>query len=185
MSGTTYVEPSDITDINNRLERIYGKVDNKAKFRIIWSESQTEYRKVEAQNGIILPRAETRFVKKYSYLKDLWVLEQWIPHYGSSELITVEGGSYEPVWAFRDSKGNTQRPVWLAVELLVKAATLGLSGQKEDIKDLTSADQKAFNKEIEMFEDLLADQGTNYGNQTDAFVKPVYQEASKQKMRES
>lgn len=165
--------PFDIELINNRLLDKYGKTfEGLPRYRVVWADGQTEHRKVEYENGQKLVWPKILEVKKYPYLKLMWVLESWV--YGSpssSEVVTTYGGCYEPVWSFRDKDNNPLRPNWKVVELLCEAAQVGI--EKKSDKQLRAENEAAFNKEVAEFEDMLIQEGTDYGNQTDAFVKPV------------
>jgi hypothetical protein len=176
--STTYIEPEDIAIINRKLLEDFGKLEDKPKFRIVWSDSQLEHRKMFHVAGIQLIYPEIREVEKYPYAKSMWILEQWVPHLGNQEIVSVSGGSYEPVWTFRDSKGTGLRPVYPAAELIALAAE-GRLAEKRSLKDAEDDDARALEAEIEGFEEEIKDAGRNYGNQTDAFVAPIFVDSTK------
>lgn len=181
MASKTYVEPFDIKDINRKLKRKFGEIEGKQKFRIVWSDAQTEFRKLFHVSGIQLLYPEIRETAKYPYAPSQWVMERWVAHGGNAEIATMEGGTYEPVWTFRAANGESLRPVWRAADIIALSAEGGLG--RESMSDYLSKDQKQLESEIEMFEDMLGEQGPDYGNQTDAFVAPVFYDATKQKYR--
>lgn len=167
--------PADIQEINRQLVLIFGEtLDSKPKFRIVWSNDQTEFRKSYFASGIQLLHPVVKELPKYTYIRDRWVLERWFPFGGSEEIIAVDGGIYEPVWVFENKERESLRPVWRAVNIIARAAEEGVGGEKKTLKDFMSEDEAEKQKEIELFENILEDEGTNYGNQTDAFVKPLY-----------
>lgn len=172
--------PEDINLINVQLIDKYGiTLDGKPKFRIVWSENELEHRKTSYRNGIVLIHPEIVELKKYNYLKDRWILERWVAHSSTAELVTTEGGSYEAVWAFQGPNHEYIRPVWRAVEILVAAAEGNLDYEKLTPKDFELMESQAFDKEVEEFEDQLAENAPNFGNQTDAFVSPVFYDSTK------
>lgn len=172
--------PFDIAFINKQLVGKFGTtLLNQPKYRVVWSETEIEHRKQDYVNGIYLLTPVVRLVPKYPYLRRQWVLEQWVDHNGNNEIATANGGTYEPVWAFTEGL----RPVWRAVEIIALAAQNGV-GQKLTEKDFERENAEEFAKEVEELTDILKSEGTDYGNQTDAFVKPIYLDSQKQKMRQ-
>lgn len=117
----------EVDAINKRIREQYGsELDGRPKFRVVWSESQYEFRRgiFERWYGeIFLGREEcTKEVKKYSYLKDRWILERLI-FASNPELPHSRNGSYEPIFVFQDKDGVYLEPVWKAVELILYALT--------------------------------------------------------------
>lgn len=171
--------PFDIEIINKRLILQYGKNhEGKPKFRLVWAAEQIEHRRRFGNNGIhyLHPRVEE--VKKYDYLlKDVWVLERWIYH-NNPEIVAVDGGGYEAVWTFSDRFGKPYRPFWRVVDFVARAAEDGIP-EKLSPKDLELQEDETLRKEVEEFEEMLGEEGTDYGNQTDAFVKPMFVDSQK------
>lgn len=171
--------PFDIELINNELLSKFGRLGNKARFRIVWSDTQTEHRKTSFMNGIYFPYPRVIEVKKYEYIKERWVMERWIPHSLTDEIISIDGGTYEPIWTFQDSKGNALRPIWKAAEIVALAAE-GKFFERRTEKMDSAAHEAEIEKEAEEFEDMLG-LGTNYGNQQTNFVAPVFLDSRKQR----
>jgi hypothetical protein len=166
--------PEDIEAINRQLISKFGStIEGNVKFRLIWSNFETEHRKRYHKGGIELLYPIVEEVPKYGYLKDRWVLERFFNTTGNAEVIPENGGIYEPVWCFQNKDGESLRPIWRAVEIIASAAEGGIGEDKKSMSDFLSDEKEEQRKEIEMFENML-DDGTNYGNQTDAFVKPLY-----------
>jgi len=166
--------PQDIEQINSKLIAKFGYEHDKPKFRIVWSDNELEYRQVYYLKGMQLIHPQIILTRKYNYIHERYILERYIIDSAKDnlELITHNGCSYEPVWVFEDKNLEFVRPFWRAVEVLALAAEGGI-GDKKTLKDYMSDDEKALEKEVAYFEDML-DDGTNYKNQKVNFVKPVY-----------
>lgn len=121
-----------IDAINETLHREYRVLDGRPIYRLVWSGDQLEKRVGDFTDwyGHILIRQEhkcLREVKKYWYFeKPCWVLEKLIFIKGNEalkevtlELVEARNGSYEPVYAFLDSKRNPLSVNWLVVEIIL------------------------------------------------------------------
>lgn len=91
-----------VDEINKKLADVFGKgVDGLPKFRVVWSNEQTEKRfgTFEEWYGDIFVRSVTgvREVPKYYYLDNVWVLEHRMPN-DNPELF--EKVTYEPIYVF-------------------------------------------------------------------------------------
>lgn len=108
--------------LNGRLVEYYGidTVTGRPIFRIVWANDEVEKRLVDEVAGIQLLCPEVREVKKYPYLKDLYVLERLVlvPDINQKELPTSKL-SYEPVWAYRNEAGMPMPPIWVATQFVV------------------------------------------------------------------
>lgn len=115
------VEP--LERINETLLREYGKwTDERPRFRVTWSENQRECRKMtHTDEGLLLLHPEVREVRKYSHIKDRYVLEQLsvVPDVNDNDLVTAL--SYEPLWTFEDRHGNYLPPRFDACKLIITA----------------------------------------------------------------
>lgn len=107
--------------LNERLLKHYGhKYDERAEFRVVWSEDQFEVRFGEydkySASGIWTGR-EVGFkqVPKYrQYLPTQWVLERLTPVPEASQAELVVKLSYEPLFGFRE-----RYPQWEELKLIV------------------------------------------------------------------
>lgn len=115
--------------LNKRLIDHFGLDSDTGRpiFRIVWANDQLEKRLVSSTDeGIDLLFPEVREVKKYSYLKDVYVLERLVlvPDENQSEIPT-EKLSYEPIWAYNEQIP----PIWSATKFIVDTlyAALGKS----------------------------------------------------------
>jgi hypothetical protein len=82
-------------------------------FRLVWSNDQRELRKCTQRlflgKTFIKEVTHTERVLKYPWLKDRWVFEMWfspevVLH---DELPETNQGSYEPLYVFEGSKGDS------------------------------------------------------------------------------
>ena len=103
-----------IDTLNQRLIDHYGMdLAGRAMFRIVWANNETEKRLMDVtDSGLLLLSPQVREVKKYPYLKNLYILEHLvlIPEVNAKELPTTRM-SYEPIWAYRNGKNETLPPV--------------------------------------------------------------------------
>lgn len=175
--------PQDIEYINQQLVSRFGRSEtDRPRYKLVWSEHELEYRKVFHYNKVQLIFPEVMLTRKYSYIKDRYILEKLIIGVENVELDgSPNTGSYEPIWVFEDAQFNRLRPVWRVVQVLALASEGGV-GEKTSLSDYMSEDEEKKKLEIEYFEDMLND-GTDYGNQSVSFVKPVY--ISDTKMKEN
>lgn len=128
-----------IVSLNQRLIDHYGieTASRRPIFRIVWADDQVEKRMMDTlDSGIQLLYPVVREVKKYGYLRDVYVLERLVevPEFQQEELADVKT-SYEPVWAFKNERGEPVPPIWEPVKFIVDAlyAALGKSSLRKYI----------------------------------------------------
>lgn len=111
------LEPIDV--INKRLEDHFGKFENgEANYRVSWAEDQVEKKITkESSGGILLMFPEVHEVKKYSYIKNKYILEQLTPVPSGAGLTTKL--SYECIWTFQNIHGEPVAPKWEAIYILI------------------------------------------------------------------
>jgi len=95
----------------NKLLSSYGSNPyGKSIFRIVWSDDEYEVRKgtFEEHVGKIYLRTMVAIerVKKYPYLKGMWIFEKWFRPEGISDLPDNVNGSYECIYIFQDKNGS-------------------------------------------------------------------------------
>lgn len=156
-----------IESLNQRLSDHFGldTTSNRPMFRIVWSNDQTEKRMVDTlDSGIHLLFPEIREVKKYSHIKDFYVLERLviIPEFQQKELAGLQV-SYEPLWVFRDARNNPLPPKWEVAKIIVDTlyAALGkksLAKYKEDVNPDIQEKRIA-----QIQEELFGDESGLYG----------------------
>ena len=111
-----------IDTLNQRLIDHFGMdLAGRAMFRIVWANNETEKRLMDVtDSGLLLLSPQVREVKKYPYLKNLYVLEHLvlIPEVNAKELPATRM-SYEPIWAYRNGKNEALPPVWGPTKFLI------------------------------------------------------------------
>jgi len=164
-----------IETLNERLVDYYGKdiSSDRPIFRIVWANDQLENRMVtHTPAGIELLFPEIMEVKKYSYLKDLYVLERLVivPEEQQKELGVKT--SYEPVWAYADDNGNPRPPIWNATKFLIDGmyAAMGKSNMAKYIEDEKNTTPEGRQQRIKELQDEL------FGNETDVSDALTYKQ---------
>jgi hypothetical protein len=115
----------DLDLFNARLADQFGRdLTGRPRFRIIWSQFQTEKRYghfvdyVPGTNILVREVDEVREVRKYPYLDPQWVLERLAETEPYPEAVC----RYEPFWTFGyETDGRAKEPVWRAIEFLIDA----------------------------------------------------------------
>ncbi len=162
-----------IETINQRLIDHYGNDSstNRPMFRIVWANDQTEKRRVDiTEFGIQLLHKEVREMPKYSYLKDLYVLEQLvvIPDHQRDEL-PVSILSYEPLWAFADDNRMPVPPTWRAAKFIIDIM-LSVKGHKNMAKYVEDEKNTTREGQEQRIKELAADLFGNETTTTDALA---------------
>ena len=162
--------------LNQRLINHFGIDSDTGRpiFRIVWANDEIEKRLIdELDNGIHLLYSQVMEVKKYPYLKDLYVLERLVvvPDINKHELPTSKM-SYEPLWAYRDEKGNPLPPLWEPTKFVIDTLYAAL-GKKSLVKYVD--DEK--NTTPEGKEQRISElQGELFGNETETADALAYGE---------
>jgi hypothetical protein len=154
-----------LDDLNARLIDHYGIDTSTGRpiFRIVWANDQTEMRRVtELDSGIQLLHPVVREVKKYPYLKDLYVLERLVvvPEINREELPTSKL-SYEPIWAYRDAAGQPLPPIWTPTKFIVDTlyAALGKKSLRKYVDSEENTTPEGMDARItKMCEELFGDE---------------------------
>ena len=115
------MEKSDTISI--ALKEKYGSAfDGRARWRLVWSEEQTEKYSGEREvwvHGIFLRQEKgLREVKKYGYLKDRFVLERLV-YMEVPDLPESSNGHYEPVYVFQTKDLQYLEPNLLVCEMVI------------------------------------------------------------------
>lgn len=162
-----------IETLNQRLIDHFG-IDSstgRAMFRIVWANDQLEKRQVDyTDSGVALLFPEVREVKKYSYLKDLYVLEQLVivPDQNRKEL-PISILSYEPLWAYCDENKQPLPPIWDATKFVIDIL-LAVKGKKSMNKYVEDTSIENKNQRIKELQDEL------FGNETATTDALAYKE---------
>jgi len=130
-----------IETLNQRLRDVYGLDSDTGRpiFRIVWANDETE--KIltdEIEGGIKLLYPQLREVKKYPYMRDMYVLERLVvvPDVNKKELLGKKL-SYEPLWPYADKNNQPLPPIWEATKFVIDAvhAALGKKSLRKYVED--------------------------------------------------
>jgi len=159
--------------LNQRLIDHFGldTSTNQPIFRIVWANDQIEKRMMDTlDNGILLLTPVVREVRKYNYLKDVWVMERLVivPDFQQKELADVKL-SYEPLWVFVDSTGNPLPPIWDAAKVVVDTLYAALGKRPLVLSDPDFDPEKKEQRITELQKEL-------FGNETDVSDALTYKE---------
>lgn len=138
-----------IISLNRRLIDHYGLDSDTGRpiFRIVWADDEVEKRMMDTlDNGIQLLSPVVREVKKYSYIKNAFVLERLVivPEFQQKELADVKL-SYEPVWVYMTDTGQPLPPKWEPTKLIVDTLYAALG--KKSLRKYTDPDSAEGAKE--------------------------------------
>lgn len=113
--------PETIQVLNQRLKDYFGLFDGlQANYRIVWSDDQYENRRVAfTPEGLELIHPEIREVRKYSYIRERFLLEKLISVAEMQTEELIDKLSYECIWNFEDHNGFPLPPKWEAIELII------------------------------------------------------------------
>lgn len=125
--------PEKIETLNKRLRSEYGFFSHTAEplWRIVFSHDEFEKRWVtHTPEGFVLAQPVVSIRPKYrSYINPpAFILERAmdIPPFAKTDL--VEKYSFEPVWVFKDSKGNNLPPIWPAIRMIIDSVMTKAAG---------------------------------------------------------
>jgi hypothetical protein len=156
-----------VESLNRQLTDEYGLDSSTGRsiFRIVWANDQLEKRLTDTlDSGIQLLYPIVREVKKYSYLKDFWVLERLVvvPDINKSELPTSKL-SYEPVWAYRDDHNQAVPPTWEGTKFIVDTLYAAL-GKKSLAKYTEEPESQLREKRVQKLQEELFGDETEIGD---------------------
>lgn len=125
----------------------YGKsLDNRSKFRLVWSTDQFEVRRSLFEyslNGIYIGlQEEIRRVPKYMMIQDRWILEELVLGQAHPDLLESFNGTYEPLYVFESSAG-IPLPVTLKIlEIVMSYKMRQISSMAIRSRILTEQEEK-------------------------------------------
>lgn len=129
---------TDVEIINQRLLSFGKTLNNRPKWRVVWSDDQLEKRTGifnEFVTGIFIrTKVGTFEVPKYPYIKERWILERYVPpeYSYNPEIPDSRNGSYEPLFPFEDGDGNPLPLNIKACEFIVRMAESPRSKMNEN-----------------------------------------------------
>lgn len=146
--------------ISDELLREFGKVNNQAKFRVVWTGNEYEKREAEYEdwlgNTLIRRVFETREVPKYPYVNPPWyMLERYFDRVDPS---LKESNHYEPLYLFQhfDSKGNPGPYLHPRYDMAKLAAETSMKKKpvRTYVMDKAEFEEKEARVERDIFEQL-------------------------------
>jgi len=179
----------NINTINRQLRELYGidTISTNVIFRVVWSNDQFERRFGEwndyDKNDILIRTVtEARYVPKYPFNKDRYVLERLVivPETNRTELCDLKS-SYEPLWVFQNLDDDTylapridicqfiinnvleaqHRPKGYRRYVESQAATFGFLGGKNKEERLKEIKEAMFGNETPITDALMAQRGVS------------------------
>lgn len=117
------VLPIDIQEVNRLLKETYG-IDTDSTlpmWRVSWAADQYEMRVDDVTpGGVRLLFPELMNFPKYSWIKDMWILENLVlvPIQQQNEIAGVKK-SYECIWKFQDRFKKPVKPEWWACQFVI------------------------------------------------------------------
>ena len=149
---------TEIEQLNSRIGSEYRSIDNRALFRLIWSENAFENRhgtfREFTQSGLFIREiTEVRKVRKYNYIHNRWIFEAWAPGNltANPETPDAHNGDYIPVYVFENKNGEYLPPNEKVVRFLIAA----LHGKIK--KDEAPSREYLEERHIQTLEDSLDD----------------------------
>ena len=142
-------------DFKEFLSRFGNNPSGTPWYKLVWSDDERELRRGTfndfTTSGLFLRTiTDTRLVPKYSYIKERWVLEKWIPpeRAYNAELPNSSNGSYEPLFVFEDRFGHSLPVTYKALEFIIGADNQVRAKFADRSKEIEA-------KEIEQIEDEI------------------------------
>lgn len=169
------IEESELRRLNAKLVDFFGRTENFANFRVVWSEDQLEKRLCyQTPEGFQLLQPEMRELPKYSqYIQNKYVLEGLtvVPEIQQKQLTTPL--SYEPIWVF-EKDGQAVYPSWGAVKFVLDTLKRQTeSGSYTRHKDpMEDSEQYKHDRAVE----LAKLQEEMFGNESDVADALAYKE---------
>lgn len=142
----------ELTRLNKLLKDHFGQtIDGKGKFRLAWSEDLHEHRRgnyvdfVPGTNILLRDVVETRWTRKYTAIKDKYILESWVYENDQSAMVASGNGHYEYRQVFKaDANGKPILPPWNVLKFLCNLLTSGVKSTVSDMKDMDRQEREAF-----------------------------------------
>lgn len=143
---------TEIKHLNQFLLKYGYNSANQPFYRLVWSDKQFENRTGEFSDfyGDLFIRTvkETRLTKKYSFLRERWILERWFPPEVTytRELPDSSQGSYEPIYVFEDKDRNYLAPNLKVLEFIITMAEKPKKVSQSELRaELEKKDQQEIN----------------------------------------
>ena len=143
-------------ELNKFLEKFGFTLDGKQIYRLVWSDSEFEWRKGVFREflGEIFLRETIgiKEVRKYNYIHARWILERNFPPEFVNNSEIANPNYYEPIYVFQDRFGSYLEPTEKVLDFLIRAAENNTPAtESELISNLKEKDEK----EIQQIADAL------------------------------
>jgi hypothetical protein len=151
----------NVTLINKKLKELYGtEYDGRVRFRLVWSEDLIEKRigPVYSPGGVIISEKELQECRKYGYIKDRYILENYNPAFRANPEIAVSDG-YEPLFVFQ-KKGAYLKPYLWACERIINALRNPERVHRTEKMDYSEEELKEMKEQADYF-DFLTEEGSS------------------------
>lgn len=162
--GLLIKNSNSVDKLNQQLIDLYGvdTVTGDAMFRVAWSE-YTEKRITKfTENGIELLHPQMIERRKYTYIREKWVLENLviIPEWQQIELAGAKI-SYEPLMPFEDKEGNAILPSLRACQFVINLiqSVRGKSNMAKYVENDEGSLEAKLKETADIYEEL-------YGNES-------------------
>ena len=177
---------SELSDtINRKLLNEFGYAPGSIlpMFKVTWSSTTTEKRKIRPQGIItIFDRFEVKECLKVPWCKDRWMLERWYPT-THPDIVESDHGVYEPIYIFTDKNDNFL-PLNLEVARIICKGSLQLSGgplmdqpkAAHTASYFNEQDVMAFAREVKYFEGEFGNEAPNLSGGAGVVVPHNYGE---------
>ena len=117
------IKNSVVDTINKELKKHGSNEYGDPNFRVVFSDEQTERRKVTSKNPskilLLFDTEEIKEVKKYPWIKRKWILERWSSGETHKDLQNFKSGIYICIYIFQDKNNNYLPPLLKVTEIIV------------------------------------------------------------------
>lgn len=155
-----------LESINTLLVNHYGKDDTSGQpmWRVVSADEQYEHQRVEfTEKGVALPYPEVRYVPKYSYIKQRYILEQLevVPAANVGD-IPASPVAYGVKWVFETQNGVYLPPKFAVAKFVIDTiyAAIGKKSMRKYV------DREANRSLEEIRADLTTLKDDLFGNET-------------------
>jgi len=167
------IPKSSLDAINKKMKDKWGTTEDKANFRLVWSEDQFEKRWTDyTKEGFKLLSPQLNEVPKYrQWIQEKYIVERLtvIPEQTETDLIEVL--SYEPIYTFEDKSGDPLLPVWSAIDFMIENLLENMRnpGVRVKYKDTGETEEEKMAR-IKVLQDEL------FGNENDVTDALAYKD---------
>lgn len=167
-----------IEDINQKLLLEFGtEFGNAPRFRVVFSEDMYEKRLTNfTDEGFELLQPEVRLLPKYKqYIQAKYILERLVPVPEGVETDLVTKINYEPIWVFKDRRGNYLPPFYDGCKHVIDSIYYKLANantftrykdknvsEAERLIALKKVEDELFGNETDMCDDLHSGSGVGF-----------------------